>query len=87
MRAKGKKPIKKGCPGRQPETKRTLIRYHNFPARQLKKKQHSKIIYFHPKEPNQKRNDFRFRHFQSKNVYFNNFFKEMWHENANRITK
>jgi len=50
--------------------------YRNFPARQLKKKQHSKIIYFHPKQPNQKRNCFAFGFFSRKPAILTTFFKE-----------
>ena len=68
------KPIKKGRAVTRPENKRTPQMYRNNPAMSIQKKQNRKTIYHHIKQPTQKRNDFRFRHFKSKTGYFNNFF-------------
>jgi hypothetical protein len=50
--------------------------YRNNPMLSIQKKQHSKIIYFHPKQPNQKRNCFAFGFFSRKPAILTTFFKE-----------
>ena len=69
------KPIKKGRAVTRPENKRTPQMYRNNPIL-------STNIYYRPptlsKNLHQKRNDFRFRHFKSKDVLFNNFIKEFY---------
>lgn len=63
-----KKPIKKGRAVTRPENKRTPQMYRNNPIL-------SRNIYCRSptlsKKLCQKRNDFRFRHFQFKDVHFN----------------